>query len=131
MSKENKKGLKYSNKSSLSQPLRIQKLFEGWSLGKAWRLSFFIYFGLIGFVLWKLLFSKFTVFPVGFRLMALGIICYKSALFISEIRPDDKTPPVYLKDMIVFLFNFGFSGKSIYKGWIHPLRKGKEELKEK
>lgn len=131
MSKENKKGLQYSNKSSLSQPLRIQKLFDGWSLGKAWRLSFFIYFGLFGFVLWKLLFSKLVVFPIGFRLIVEGFICYKSALFLSEIRIDDKSPFIYLKDMLSFIITFGLKGKSIYKGWIYPLRKRKEELKEK
>ena len=131
MSKENKKGLKYSNKSSLSQPLRIQKLFDGWSLGKAWRLSFFIYFGLFGFILWKLLFSKLVVFPIGFRLVVESFMCYKSSLFLSEIRIDDKSPFIYLKDMISFIITFGLKGKSIYKGWIYPLRKRKEELKEK
>lgn len=130
MSEEHEEGLKYSNKNSLSQPLRIQKLFEGWSLGKAWRLSFFVYFGLFGFILWKLIFSKLIMFPMGFRLMVLGFICYKCALFLSEIRPDDKTPMVYLKDMLVFLFIFGFSGKSIHKGWIYPTREKEKRTKD-
>ena len=130
MSEENKEGAKYSNKSSLSQPLRVQKLFEGWSLGKAWRLSFFVYFGIFGFTLWKIIFSKLLIFPLGFRLMVLGFICYKISLFLSEIRPDDKSPIIYLKDMVIFLFNFGFTGKSIYKGWIYPLRKEKEKEDE-
>ena len=131
MEKERKTELKYSNKSSLSQPLRIQKLFDGWSLGKAWRLSFFVYFGLIGGMLWVLLFSKLTVFPIGLRLTGLGFLCYKGALFLSEIRPDDKGPLTYLKDMLVFLFTFGFSGKGIYKGWLYSLGKVKEKGRKK
>lgn len=35
---------------------------------------------------------------------------------VSDLRPDDKLPPVFLWDFIVYQFGYGLNAIEIYKG---------------
>lgn len=107
---------KYSYKLSLDQPFWIQQLTDNFALRKAVRLSLFVYFFILFILLYFTLGKLIPYFQWGVKAMLIGFISWQISVKISDLRPDDKLPPVFVWDFFVYQFNYGMKNIEIYKG---------------
>ncbi|MCJ7967694.1 MAG: hypothetical protein MUW51_00660 [Lactococcus lactis] len=47
--------------------------------------------------------------------MLIGFVSWQISVKISDLRPDDKLPPVFVWDFIIYQFNYGMKNIEIYK----------------
>ena len=107
---------KFSYKLSLDQPFWIQKLTDNFALRKAVRLSLFAYFFLVFILLYFTVGKLITYFQWQVKVALTLFASWQISVKVSDLRPDDKLPPVFLWDFIVYQFGYGLKAIEIYKG---------------
>ncbi|WP_251904832.1 TcpE family conjugal transfer membrane protein [Lactococcus lactis] len=111
-----KEVLKFSYKLSLDQPFWIQQLTDNFALRKAVRLSLFAYFFLIFILLYFTVGKLIPYFQWQVKVALTLFASWQISVKVSDLRPDDKLPPVFLWDFIVYQFGYGLKAIEIYKG---------------
>ncbi|MBK0083012.1 hypothetical protein IAE51_03620 [Lactococcus sp. S64] len=107
---------KFSYKLSLDQPFWIQQLTDNFALRKAVRLSLFAYFFLIFILLYFTVGKLIPYFQWQVKVALTLFVSWQISVKVSDLRPDDKLPPVFLWDFIVYQFGYGLKAIEIYKG---------------
>lgn len=107
---------KFSYKLSLDQPFWIQQLTDNFALRKAVRLSLFAYFFLIFILLYFTVGKLIPYFQWQVKVALTLFASWQISVKVSDLRPDDKLPPVFLWDFIVYQFGYGLKAIEIYKG---------------
>lgn len=107
---------KLSYKLSLDQPFWIQQLTDNFALRKAVRLSLFAYFFLIFILLYFTVGKLIPYFQWQVKVAITLFASWQISVKVSDLRPDDKLPPVFLWDFIVYQFGYGLKAIEIYKG---------------
>ena len=107
---------KFSYKLSLDQPLWIQQLTDNFALRKAVRLSLFAYFFLVFILLYFTVGKLIPYFQWQVKVALTLFASWQISVKVSDLRPDDKLPPVFLWDFIVYQFGYGLKAIEIYKG---------------
>lgn len=107
---------KFSYKLSLDQPFWIQQLTDNFALRKAVRLSLFAYFFLIFILLYFTVGKLIPYFQWQVKVALTLFASWQISVKVSDLRPDDKLPPVFLWDFIVYQFGYGLNAIEIYKG---------------
>ncbi|WP_017371143.1 TcpE family conjugal transfer membrane protein [Lactococcus garvieae] len=107
---------KFSYKLSLDQPFWIQQLTDNFALRKAVRLSLFAYFFLIFVLLYFTVGKLIPYFQWQVKVALTLFASWQISVKVSDLRPDDKLPPVFLWDFIVYQFGYGLKAIEIYKG---------------
>ena len=107
---------KLSYKLSLDQPFWIQQLTDNFALRKAVRLSLFAYFFLIFILLYFTVGKLIPYFQWQVKVALTLFASWQISVKVSDLRPDDKLPPVFLWDFIVYQFGYGLKAIEIYKG---------------
>ena len=98
---------KLSYKLSLDQPFWIQQLTDNFALRKAVRLSLFAYFFLIFILLYFTVGKLIPYFQWQVKVALTLFASWQISVKVSDLRPDDKLPPVFLWDFIVYQFGYG------------------------
>nr|WP_233611028.1 TcpE family conjugal transfer membrane protein [Lactococcus sp. S64] len=101
---------------SLDQPFWIQQLTDNFALRKAVRLSLFAYFFLIFILLYFTVGKLIPYFQWQVKVALTLFVSWQISVKVSDLRPDDKLPPVFLWDFIVYQFGYGLKAIEIYKG---------------
>lgn len=107
---------KFSYKLSLDQPFWIQQLTDNFALRKAVRLSLFAYFFLVFILLYFTVGKLIPYFQWQVKVALTLFASWQISVKVSDLRPDDKLPPVFLWDFIVYQFGYGLNAIEIYKG---------------
>ena len=107
---------KFSYKLSLDQPFWIQQLTDNFALRKAVRLSLFAYFFLVFILLYFTVGKLIPYFQWKVKVALTLFASWQISVKVSDLRPDDKLPPVFLWDFIVYQFGYGLKAIEIYKG---------------
>ncbi|ARE19754.2 TcpE family conjugal transfer membrane protein [Lactococcus lactis] len=107
---------KFSYKFSLDQPFWIQQLTDNFALRKAVRLSLFAYFFLVFILLYFTVGKLIPYFQWQVKVALTLFASWQISVKVSDLRPDDKLPPVFLWDFIVYQFGYGLKAIEIYKG---------------
>ncbi|MDU6581004.1 MAG: TcpE family conjugal transfer membrane protein, partial [Lactococcus lactis] len=107
---------KFSYKLSLDQPFWIQQLTDNFALRKAVRLSLFAYFFLVFILLYFTVGKLIPYFQWQVKVSLTLFASWQISVKVSDLRPDDKLPPVFLWDFIVYQFGYGLKAIEIYKG---------------
>ncbi|MDU1630314.1 MAG: TcpE family conjugal transfer membrane protein [Lactococcus lactis] len=107
---------KFSYKLSLDQPFWIQQLTDNFALRKAVRLSLFAYFFLVFILLYFTVGKLIPYFQWQVKVALTLFASWQISVKVSDLRPDDKLPPVFLWDFIVYQFGYGLKAIEIYKG---------------
>ena len=107
---------KLSYKLSLDQPFWIQQLTDNFALRKAVRLSLFAYFFLVFILLYFTVGKLIPYFQWQVKVALTLFASWQISVKVSDLRPDDKLPPVFLWDFIVYQFGYGLKAIEIYKG---------------
>ena len=107
---------KFSYKLSLDEPFWIQQLTNNFALRKAVRLSLFAYFFLIFILLYFTVGKLIPYFQWQVKVALTLFASWQISVKVSDLRPDDKLPPVFLWDFIVYQFGYGLKAIEIYKG---------------
>lgn len=107
---------KFSYKLSLDQPFWIQQLTDNFALRKAVRLSLFAYFFLIFILLYFTIGKLIPYFQWQVKAVIVLFASWQISVKVSDLRPDDKLPPIFLWDFIVYQFGYGLKAIEIYKG---------------
>ena len=107
---------KISYKLSLDQPFWIQQLTDNFALRKAVRLSLFAYFFLVFILLYFTVGKLIPYFQWQVKVALTLFASWQISVKVSDLRPDDKLPPVFLWDFIVYQFGYGLKAIEIYKG---------------
>ena len=107
---------KFSYKLSLDHPFWIQQLTDNFALRKAVRLSLFAYFFLVFILLYFTVGKLIPYFQWQVKVALTLFASWQISVKVSDLRPDDKLPPVFLWDFIVYQFRYGLKAIEIYKG---------------
>ena len=107
---------KFSYKLSLDQHFWIQQLTDNFALRKAVRLSLFAYFFLVFILLYFTVGKLIPYFQWQVKVALTLFASWQISVKVSDLRPDDKLPPVFLWDFIVYQFGYGLKAIEIYKG---------------
>lgn len=118
--------LLYSYTRALSQPHLFQQYSKNGYLDHAYRLSFIFYgLGIAG-----LCFGVMFVMnlPMGLNFILALTAGYFGGVFLSELKPDGKVLPIFLRDYILHQARYGKKESFYYKG-VRQFE-GKEILKQ-
>ncbi|QDK70762.1 TcpE family conjugal transfer membrane protein [Lactococcus protaetiae] len=114
MAENQRKELNLSYTRLYQQPHLVQHLFGNRYLERALRISVIFYGGGVGIVTFLFLWKIFQA-SLGFALASGVFSAYYGGIFLSELKPDGKHLPIFLKDWFVYRFEHWKKGY-FYKG---------------
>ena len=114
MAEKQIKDLNLSYTRLYQQPHLVQHIFGNHFLERALRVSVIFYGGGVGIVIFLLLWKIFQA-SLGFALASSLVSAYFGGVFLSELKPDGKHLPIFLKDWFIYRFEHSKKGY-FYKG---------------
>lgn len=114
MSEKQIKDLNLSYTRLYQQPHLVQHLFGSHFLERALRISVIFYGGGVGIFVFLLLWKLFQS-SIGFALAGGLVSAYYGGVFLSELKPDGKHLPIFLKDWLIYRIENAKKGY-YYKG---------------